>query len=96
MGKSQKSSMELRRRIKKAESEKREKAMRDNPVTIITGGDDSDKITFEQWWMIINRKVKMRTHLKEILLVDFQSRGLTKSEPESKYNEALRVFGIKW
>lgn len=94
--KSTKTSTDLKRKIKKAESEKRDEIMKTQEVKVVTAGADDEKITYNQWWMKINKKVPMRAHLKEIIWADFQARGLTKSETEDKYNETLRVFGIKW
>jgi len=58
--------------------------------------DSDDKISYDQWWMLISRKVTLRPHLKEIIRVDFKARGAGKMESEEKYNELLRVFGYKW
>jgi len=92
--KTKKSNTALKQSIKEAESKKRDEILKTTEVTFINADEKSDnKITFEQWWMIAYKKVDMRPHVKEILKVDFQSRGLSLKETEEKYNEALRVFG---
>lgn len=93
--KTKKMSAETRKRIKEAEAEKREELYKNAEVKVVTAEPDN-KITFEQWWMLINKKVKMHAWMKEIVLADFKARKLTTSEPEDKYNEALRLFGIKF
>jgi hypothetical protein len=54
----------------------------------------NDKISFDQWWMILCSKKIVRSYLKEILIVDFMARGLTKNETEQTYNDTLKLFGI--
>jgi hypothetical protein len=83
---------ELKRAIKEMEDKLRQEAApaASNPEDI------DNKVSFDQWWVMIHSKVSMRPHYKEILLVDFQARGLTKLETEQRYNDTLRVFGINW
>jgi hypothetical protein len=83
---------ELKRQIKKMEDERRKEA---GPIDSAPE-DKENKISFDTWWVMINNKCPMRPHLKEILLADFQSRGLSKLETEQRYDDTLRVFGIKW
>lgn len=86
-----KKDLELKRKIKEMED-----TLRKQTVVNSEPQDESCKMSFDQWWVTINHKVNMRPHLKEILLADFRARGLSKLEDEQKYNDALRVFGIKW
>lgn len=57
---------------------------------------DAGKISYDQWWMMIQKKVKLRPHLKEVIWADFKARGAGKMESEEKYDELLKVFGYKW
>lgn len=84
--------LELKRQIKEMEDKARKEAA---PTQSAEENKDS-KVSFDQWWVMINHKITMRPHMKEILLVDFLARGLTKSETEQRYDDTLRVFGIKW
>ena len=54
-----------------------------------------EKISFDQWWMMINKKLKLQAHMKEILHVDFKARGLLKLELKQKFDEAMKLFGYK-
>jgi hypothetical protein len=86
-----KKDLELKRQIKEME----DKLRSENAAQVQPDAEDS-KISFDQWWIIINGKVSMRPHLKEILLADFRARGLSKREDEAAYDNALKLFGIKW
>jgi len=90
-----KSDLDLRVKIKDIEKKKRSSIKKTSIVKIVTGDSDEPKISFEQWWMLANRRHTIKSWMKEIILVDFQARGLTKSETETKYNQALVLFGIK-
>lgn len=88
---------DLKRQIKEMEEKARAEAQAVSEVVVVAPeSDEQPTVSFDQWWMMVGRKVKMRQHMKEILLVDFAARGLTKQETEQKYDDALRVFGIKW
>lgn len=91
-----KSSLELRRRVKKEETAKKKAEKKESKPKVITGDEGEKKVSFEQWWMKINRKVSIKSWMKEIIWVDMKARGLSKSETEDKYNEALKLFGISW
>lgn len=93
MSRNKKATSSMKQDIKAAEAKKREELMKTEKISFINPDGDVDKITFEQWWMMACKKVKMRSHIREILKVDFQARGLSLKETEEKYNEALRVFG---
>jgi hypothetical protein len=56
----------------------------------------ADTVSFDQWWMMIARKITLRPHLKEIIWADFNARGLSKNETEKKYDDTLKVFGYTW
>lgn len=78
---------ELKKKIKEVEDKIREEVMETIPV--------AEEISFDQWWMITNKRLKLRAHYKEILAADFKARGITKSETKERYDEALKIFGIK-
>ena len=81
-------------RITAAQERQREEAIKNAPVVKTTGtGND---ISYDQWWMLINKKLSLPYHLKEVIKVDFKARGAGKMETEKKYNELLRLFGYKW
>lgn len=81
---------DLRKKMREMEDKNRELAPR--PVV-----EDAapEEMSFDQWWITINKIGKLRPHLKEILEVDFKARGLSKKETKERYDEALKVFGIK-
>ena len=83
-------------KIKAAEAIEREKALKKAKVTIITEGDDSDLREFDVWWMDINRRVTLKSWMKEIVKADFKGRGLSNKETIEIYDDALRVFGVKF
>lgn len=80
--------------IKATEDRLREAAQEKLPPA--KAEDNADKISYDQWWMTVNRKVKLRQHMKEVLLADFKARGASKMETEAKYDEFLRIFGYQW
>ena len=96
--KSKKTDLALRKQIREQEAKKKEAGTTSSEVKvkIVTGDEGESKISFDQWWMMINKKVSLKSWMKEIVLADMGARGLTKSETEEKYNEALRLFGISW
>ena len=94
--KSKQSDLDLRVKIKNMEKKKRSQTLKAaDKVEVITGDSDEPKVSFDQWWMLVNKRVRLKSWMKEIILVDFQARGLSKSESENKYNQALTLFGIK-
>ena len=70
----------------------RDEQMAAAPVKIVTD-KKQDGMSFEQWWMVINKKLQFRPHMKEIIWADFKARGAGKIESEEKYGELLRLFG---
>lgn len=88
--KNKKSDSDLKRQIKDME----DKARAENMAAVVPVLEDSaEKISFDLWWMMTNSRLKLRAHLKEIMLADFGARGLSKNELKSKYDEALKAFG---
>ncbi len=54
-------------------------------------------VSFDQFWMKIQPKLKLQLHMKEIIMVDFQSRGLSmKAEKVGSFEAALKKFGYKF
>jgi hypothetical protein len=87
--------MDLKRRIKDMEDKDREA----NPIaaaSTVLEVKEANTVSFDQWWMMVAHKVKMRPHLKEILWADFNARGLSRNETEQKYDDTLRIFGVAW
>lgn len=78
-----------------AQDKMREEQLKNAPAKK-KGQGDSDKVSYDQWWMMIQKKVKLRPYLKEIVWADFKARGAGKMELEEKYDELLKVFGYKW
>lgn len=86
---------ELKRKIKEAEAKKREEAMASVEVTLVAPADQAvEKVSFDQWWMMLNGKMKLRPHMKEIIWADMKARGLSKSEAAEAYDKALKLFGL--
>ena len=85
---------DLKKKMREFEDKARELAMASAPV-VLAKESSEDKISFDQWWILINKLGKLRPHLKEVLAVDFKSRGYSKSETRERYDEALKIFGIE-
>lgn len=93
--KSRKLDPELKRQMKEMEDKQREHALANAEVTIVPPpGQDVKKVAFDQWWMMLNGKKKLRPSLKEVLWAEFKSRGLSKEESVEAYDNALKLFGI--
>lgn len=71
-----------------------ENATRTQQVAVVVEQPADETVSFDQWWMVLNAKTPLRAHLKEILLAEFKSRGLSKNETKERYDDALRLFGI--
>lgn len=54
-----------------------------------------EHIHFDQFWMMMSKKLKLLGHMKEILHADFKARGLSLQEPLHKFEDALKKFGYK-
>ncbi len=85
------------RAIKAAEAAERERLLKEAEaeVTLITAESDS-KMEYDVWWMDINRRVPLKAWMKEVIRADFKGRGLSGKEDPEKYDEALRLFGVKF
>lgn len=97
MSKQKRDDQELKRKIKAMEDQARSEAMASAPVQMVQPeGEDQDTMSFDQWWMLAQGRVKLRPHMKEIIWADMQARGVSKKEPQEKYDAALRLFGYSW
>ena len=76
----------LKHQIKEMENAKREQ-------TQVSPKSD-DKLSFDHWWILLNKKRTLRPHLKEIVWADFNARGLGKEEVGARYDEGLKLFGL--
>lgn len=85
---------ELKDKIKKMEAEKRAKILSSQEVKIVTA-DPDNKITYDQWWIYVNKKFTLKTWMKEVLKADFKGRGLSDSETRETFDEALVKCGYK-
>jgi len=75
----------LKRKIKEMETAKKEEQLR----------PESDKnVSFDEWWIVLNKRMSLRPHLKEIIWADFNARGLKKEELTTKYDDGLKLFGL--
>lgn len=87
--------IDLKSQIKEMESKKRAETLSTSKVTFVKPDGEEDVLSYDEWWMIINKKIKFRPHMKEIILADFKGRGLSLLETLSRYDEALKLFGYK-
>ena len=76
----------LKRKIKEMEDAKREQ--NSQPAS------PNERQSFDHWWIMLNKRMSLRPHLKEIIWADFNARGLKKEEPAVKYDEGLKLFGL--
>jgi hypothetical protein len=76
----------LKHKIKEMENAQRSSA----PVS----GTLEEKLSFDHWWILLNMRMSLKPHLKEILWAEFRSRGLKKVETAAKYDEGLKLFGL--
>ena len=51
-------------------------------------------ISFETWWFMRSSRIP-RIHAKEIVAIDFKSRGLGKLETVEDFDAALVKYGVK-
>lgn len=91
MGKPKKDN-ELKKQIKAMEDRQRAESM---AAAIEAAPAKAPEMSFEKWWMMLASKITLRPNMKEILWADFKARGLSKNEEAAKYDEALKLFGIK-
>jgi hypothetical protein len=93
---SSKQDKDLKRKIKEFEDQKRADAMgKVQEIIIVVPAGEESKISFDQWWMIVNKKVGLKSWMKEIVKADFKGRSLTSEETMEKFNWALNQFGYK-
>jgi acetyl-CoA carboxylase alpha subunit len=87
-----------KRKIKEMEDKARAEAMAaaDEVVMVQPEGEDQDTMSFDQWWMLSQARKPLRPHMKEIVWADMKARGLSKKEPQAKYDAAMRLFGYSW
>ena len=83
-----KSDLEILRNIKREEAQTRTRVA--ETVAADTG------ISFDVWWAEVAKALKIPAYLKEVVWTDFKSRGLTKTAPKPKFEEALRAFGYRF
>lgn len=76
----------LKRQIKEMEAAKRDQA---KPLV-----QPESKLSFDEWWIMLNKRMPLKPHLKEIIWADFNARGLKKEELAAKYDEGLKLFGL--
>ena len=93
----QESKTESRRAIKAAQRRKREEAIKKVPeyAKPKPAAEVEKKISFDQWWMLVNKRVSLPYWQKEVILADFKGRGLSKMETEESFDNALKMFGVK-
>lgn len=49
-------------------------------------------MSFDAWWVLIQRKLNLSAHMKEALFKHFKVRGFLKNK---QYDEGLKDFGFK-
>lgn len=76
----------LKRKIKEMESAKRAEV---EVAPILEA-----KVSFDEWWIMLQKRLALRPHMKEIIWADFNARGLKKEELVAKYDEGLKLFGL--
>jgi hypothetical protein len=77
---------DLKKQIKAMEVAQREL----QPVAIVV----DEVVSFDHWWVVLNRRMVLRPHLKEIIWADFNARGIKKVDLTAKYEEGLKLFGL--
>lgn len=53
-----------------------------------------DLVSFDAWWHMRAHNIPL-AHIKEIVLADFKSRGLSLNETIERFDDALAKYGIK-
>ena len=74
--------------IKKMESMKREAA-----TSKIVSQKKDNRVNYSSWYYLRSKQIP-KVHLKEIILADFEARGLSLKESMETYDEALKKYGI--
>ena len=91
-----KEQVESRKIMKAAEKKKRKVAIEKAPAPAPKPVEVDKTISFDQWWMLLNKKISLPYYKKEIIAADFKARGLSQSEKAETFDAALRSFGIKF
>ena len=90
------SAKELKQKIKEAEARKRNEMLKNaETVNIVTPKGQENKVSFDEWWMVANKRANLKPWMKEIIRADFNARRLGKEEPFDTFDEGLRLFGVK-
>ena len=84
---------DLLKKIKEMEAEKMAKVMSSSDVKVVTA-DSTDKISFDQWWIMINKRFAAKPWMKEILRADFNGRGLSENESKEAFDNGLKACGF--
>lgn len=77
----------LKHKIKEMETAQRQQAQ----ASILA---PEQKVSFDEWWILLQKRMPLRPHMKEIIWADFGARGLKKEELAAKYDEGLKLFGL--
>ncbi len=86
----------LKDSIKQHEARKRAEAMKKvKEIKTIDPDGEEEKVSFDQWWMMVNKSSQLKPWMKEIILADFKGQSLSKEETVEKYDKALEKFGYK-
>jgi hypothetical protein len=84
----------IKEQVREMEKKQRAEAVKTVEVKVVKPKGVS-KITFDQWWMIVNKKKQFKHWIKEVMKADFKARGLSDLEEECEFNKALELFGYK-
>jgi hypothetical protein len=76
----------LKAKIKEMEAKKREETA---PVV-----EAEVEVTFDSWFHQRKHMIP-KCHMKEILMADFQARGLKLKATMAAYDKALELYGVK-
>lgn len=80
-------SKDLKKKIKEMEAAKRQSSATAQVAP-------ETKISFDEWWIVLQKKKPMRPHIKEVIMADFKARGLGKEATAADYDKALELFGL--
>ena len=80
--------VEVKAKIKAMEMEKKAEKAKSAPPA-------KEPIEFNQWWVKLQRIMKLPAWEKEIIWADMKARGLGMMELEEKYFKALELYGYK-
>jgi len=82
----------LAKEIKEMEVAKKQEAIKKAPKAAPVA---DVRVSFDQWWMLLVKKITIRPSYKEILIADFKARGIGKKALAEEYDKALELYGIK-